>query len=35
MDILGIVCRLRIDRWVLGAGGSLEDAAECQALEEG
>ena len=35
MDILGIVCRLRIDRWVLRAGGSLEGPAGFQACEEG
>uniref|UniRef100_A0A8B9S1Q9 protein-tyrosine-phosphatase n=1 Tax=Accipiter nisus TaxID=211598 RepID=A0A8B9S1Q9_9AVES len=35
VDILGIVCRLRIDRWVLRAGGSLEGPVGCQAWEEG
>lgn len=31
VDILGIVCHLRIDRWVHSAGGSLEGPAGCQA----
>lgn len=35
VDILGIVCRLRIDRWVLRAGCSLEGPAGSQAWEEG
>lgn len=35
VDILGIVCHLRIDRWVLRAGWSWEGAAGCQAWEDG
>ncbi|XP_054659783.1 tyrosine-protein phosphatase non-receptor type 7 isoform X2 [Grus americana] len=35
VDILGIVCRLRMDRWVLRAGCSLEGPAGSQAWEKG
>lgn len=35
VDVLGIVCRLRIDRCVLRPGSSSEGPAGCQAWEEG